>query len=81
MILIFAVHVELLDTLYGELFLLEPDLVGAWCKVLRKLANVVGESGRKENNLTSPRDGATYPCSLQISKSSVKYTRMSPHTF
>jgi len=54
MFLVFTIHVELADTFYGELFSLEFDLVGVWSDFSGVGADVVRESGGKEDDLCIP---------------------------
>ena len=49
---ILAVHVELLDTLYRQLLLLELDLVCIRSKFVREIPYAVREGGREEDNLS-----------------------------
>lgn len=47
MVLVFAVHVELLDALYREFLLLESDLVRLWGESVGKVPHYSRESGGK----------------------------------
>ena len=51
MLFISAIHVELLDIVYRDLVLLQLDLVGIGGKLVREVADVVGEGGGEKYDL------------------------------
>lgn len=56
LLIITAVHVQLLDTLDGQLLLVKGDFIGVRGKLGGISVNVEGERGGKQNNLDIPRE-------------------------